>query len=446
MTRPNGIDTNYSYDNLSRLLSVLHQSGTSTIDGAAYTLDSAGNRTSKTDDYASVTSNYTYDALYELTQVTQGSTTTESYSYDPVGNRTASLGVSSYTTNSSNEMTANSNASYTYDSNGNTLTKTDSTGTTNYYWDYENHLTSVTLPASAGTVTFKYDPFGRRIEKVSPTATSILVYDGDDLVEATDAAGSEVAGYTEGTNIDEHLAMVHGTTNNFYQQDGLGSVTSLTSSVGSIVQTYAYDSFGNTTASSGSLANLSRFTGRDLDTETGLYYYRARYYTSQIGRFLSEDPLGFVGSGPNFYDYTFNSPDNLIDPTGLYTGWEFVKDVGTFSEAFADVLTIGSASRLNDALAKYNGGGPAVVDRCSWVHTAGTTAGVAFGIIYGATAGATWEGRAGDLFGRGGPVNGGFFNRGFIRFGWYWDGPQNADAIGLRIGPARGFHLPFYYP
>jgi YD repeat-containing protein len=128
LTRPNGIDTNYSYDSLSRLLSVLHQSGTSTIDGAAYTLDSAGNRTVKTDELANVTSNYTYDALYELTQVTQGSTTTESYSYDPVGNRTASLGVSSYTTNSSNELTADSNASFTYDNNGNTLTKTDSTG------------------------------------------------------------------------------------------------------------------------------------------------------------------------------------------------------------------------------------------------------------------------------------------------------------------------------
>jgi YD repeat-containing protein len=67
MTRPNGITTNYSYDNLSRLLSVLHQAGVSTIDGASYTVDAAGNRTSKTDQRAAVTSNYSYDALYELT-------------------------------------------------------------------------------------------------------------------------------------------------------------------------------------------------------------------------------------------------------------------------------------------------------------------------------------------------------------------------------------------
>jgi YD repeat-containing protein len=94
MTRPNSVTTNYAYDNLSRLTSVLHQLSGSTIDGASYTLDSAGNRTAKTDQLAAVTSNYTYDAIYQLTQVTQANNTTESYSYDAVGNRTASLGVS----------------------------------------------------------------------------------------------------------------------------------------------------------------------------------------------------------------------------------------------------------------------------------------------------------------------------------------------------------------
>jgi RHS repeat-associated protein len=319
MSRPNGIDTNYSYDSLSRLLSVLHQSGTSTIDGASYTLDSAGNRTAKTDDYASVTSNYTYDALYELTQVTQSSTTTESYSYDPVGNRTASLGVSSYTTNSSNEMTANSNASYTYDSNGNTLTKTVGTDTTSYAWDYENRLTSVTLPGSGGTVSFKYDPFGRRIEKILPSATRLFVYDGASLVEATDGSGSEVASYTQGPNIDEHLGMSRGTSVSYYEQDGLGSVTSLTSSSGSLAQTYTYDSFGNQTASSGSLTNFFRYAGREFDTETGLYYNRARYFNPATGRFLSPDPIGFAG-GIDFYQYAINNPVAYTDSFGYAPG------------------------------------------------------------------------------------------------------------------------------
>ena len=71
MTRPNGVATNYSYDKLSHLLSVLHQAGTSTIDGDAYTLDAAGNRAAKTDYLAGVTSNYTYDKIYDVTQVMQ---------------------------------------------------------------------------------------------------------------------------------------------------------------------------------------------------------------------------------------------------------------------------------------------------------------------------------------------------------------------------------------
>ena len=166
MTRPNGVATNYTYDNLSHLLSVLHQLSGSTIDGATYTVDNAGNRTAKTDNRTSVTSNYTYDAIYELTQVMQGGSTTESYSYDPVGNRLSSLGVSSYTNNPSNELTGTSNASYTYDYNGNMTGKTDSTGTTQYAWDFENRLTQVTLPNSGGSLTFKYNPSGQRIQKV----------------------------------------------------------------------------------------------------------------------------------------------------------------------------------------------------------------------------------------------------------------------------------------
>lgn len=75
------------------LLSVLRQTGTNTIDGATYLYDPAGNRTSKTNLLNNVTENYTYDLIYQLTQVTQGSTTTESYSYDPVGNRLSSLGI-----------------------------------------------------------------------------------------------------------------------------------------------------------------------------------------------------------------------------------------------------------------------------------------------------------------------------------------------------------------
>jgi len=316
MTRPNGLKSVYAYDNLSRLLSVLHQSGSTTIDGASYTLDNAGNRTSKTDKRNAVATSYSYDSIYQLLSATQGATGTESYTYDAVGNRTSSLGVASYTTNSSNEMTANSNASYTYDNNGNTLTKVVGSNTTTYAWDFENRLTQVTLPGSGGSVSFKYDPFGRRIYKSSSSGTSIFAYDGDNLIEEVNSSGGVVVRYAHGQNVDEPLAMLRGGTTSFYQADGLGTGTSLSNGSGALVQTYTFDSFGKQTASSGSLTNPFQYTGREFDSETGLTFNRARYLDPGTGRFLSEDPIGFWG-GSNFYAYVRNNPTKFTDVFGL---------------------------------------------------------------------------------------------------------------------------------
>jgi RHS repeat-associated protein len=268
------------------------------------------------DKQTNVTSNYTYDSIYQLLTAAQGGSTTESFSYDPVGNRTASLGVSSYTTNSSNELTAMTGASFTYDYNGNTTSKTVSSNTTNYSWDYENRLTSAALPGG-GTVSFVYDPFGRRVKKVSSSGTSIFAYDGDNLIEETNSSGTVVARYSQGLNIDEPLAMLRSSTTSYYNADGLGSVTSLANTSGTLAQTYTFDSFGKQTASSGSLVNPFQYTARESDSETGLYYYRARYYDPVEGRFLSEDPLRFRADLGNFYEYNYADPTNFIDPYGM---------------------------------------------------------------------------------------------------------------------------------
>ena len=338
LNRPNGVNTSYSYDSLSRLLSVLHQAGTVTLDGASYGYDNAGNRTSKTNDLNNVTENYTYDPIYQLTQVTQGLTTSESYSYDSVGNRLSSQGMSPYSYNSSNQLTSTPSANFTYDGNGNTSTKADASGTTTYTWDVENRLTSVTLPGTAGTVTFKYDPFGRRIQKSSPSGATIYLYDASNSVDELDQSGTEVAHYAQGAGVDEPLAALRSGTTGFYEQDGLGSVTSLTDSTGAVLNLYTYDSFGNLTASTGSFVNPYQFTGRDFDSETGLRYYRARYYDQRIGSFISEDPIGF-DAGFNFYRYTDNSPVNYIDPWGTCIIYLFFESptadkTGFFQHAF----------------------------------------------------------------------------------------------------------------
>jgi RHS repeat-associated protein len=310
LTRPNGITTNYGYDSLSNLLSVLHQSGNTTLDGASYSYDPAGNRSSKGNYLNGVTSNYTYDPLYELTQVTQGASTTESYSYDAVGNRLSSSGVPTYNYNPSNELTSDSLGSYAYDSNGNTLT--DASGKS-YSWDFENRLLSAVVPGT-GTVNFKYDPFGRRIQKSGPLGTTNYLFDGANSVEEVNSTGSVLARYAEG-GLDQPLSQLRSGTTSYYESDGLGSVTSLSNPAAAVTNTYSYDSFGRLTASGGALTNPFQYTGREFDTETGLYYYRARYYDPSGGRFLNEDPLGFA-SGVNFYPYVGNSPTGFTDPSG----------------------------------------------------------------------------------------------------------------------------------
>jgi RHS repeat-associated protein len=265
----------------------------------SYTVDNVGNRSSRTALPGNTSDSFTYDAIYQLTQVVQGGNTTENYAYDNVGNRTSSHLSASYTVNSSNQLTATSSATYTYDNNGNTLTKTDASGTTTYTWDHENRLTSVALPGGGGTVSFKYDPFGRRIQKSSPAGTINYVYDGANIVAEYDAGGTLQASYVQGAGIDQPLSMTRAAATSYYHADGLGSITSLTSNVGSIVATYTTDTFGRPLASTGTVVNPFRYTGREWDSEIGAYYYRARYYDAANGRFRSEDPIQF-NAGVNF--------------------------------------------------------------------------------------------------------------------------------------------------
>jgi RHS repeat-associated protein len=172
--------------------------------------------------------------------------------------------------------------------------------------------------AAEAFFSFKYDPFGRRIYKSSSSGTSIYAYDGVNLVEEANSSGAAVARYTQqGINTDEPLAMLRSSTTSYYEADGLGSVTSLSNGAGSLAQTYTFDSFGNQTASTGSLTNPFRYTAREFDTETALYYMRTRYFDPATGRFLTEDTIGFDGDGPNFYAYVGNSPTDFTDPFGL---------------------------------------------------------------------------------------------------------------------------------
>ena len=93
----------------------------------------------------------------------------------------------------------------------------------------------------------------------------------------------------------------------------------MTDALGFIVNDYTYDSYGRIETSSEAVANPFTYTAREFDSESGLYYYRARYYEPDSGRFLSEDPIGFAGGDVNLYRYVRNSPINFRDPLGLET-------------------------------------------------------------------------------------------------------------------------------
>jgi len=123
--------------------------------------------------------------------------------------------------------------------------------------------------------------------------------------------------YIRTLNIDEPLARVKADGSvRYYQTDALGSVIALTDDSGVVKTIYAYDPFGNTTVTGEASDNPFQYTGRENDGP-GLYYYRARYYSPELQRFISEDPIRLDGGNINFFSYTKNNPINYKDPDGL---------------------------------------------------------------------------------------------------------------------------------
>jgi RHS repeat-associated protein len=187
-----------------------------------------------------------------------------------------------------------------------------------------------------GGVPFAFSPAKGTVR------SSLFAYDGDNLIEETNSSGTAVARYSQGLNIDEPLAMERSSATSFYDADGLGSITSLSNSAGALAETYTRDSFGEHTGSTGSLTNWFQYTGREFDTETSLYYYRARYYDPQLGRFLSEDPWHFEG-GIDFYRSASNNVTVFADPFGNQDCESGVKCRGVRDRklGFLKVLTLG---------------------------------------------------------------------------------------------------------
>jgi RHS repeat-associated protein len=185
-------------------------------------------------------------------------------------------------------------------------------------------LPAVPPPEPAATnwryLEYTYDASGRRIEKKYDYETvTKYVYDGDDCIAEYNAYNQLKRKYIYGPGVDQPICMIDTMTSpavmSYYHFDALGSVVALTNSSGNTVEVYEYDVYGRVGASDASHPNRIMFTGREYDKETGLYYYRARYYNPQIGRFLQTDPIGYRDS-MNLYRCCRNNPVGFDDPWG----------------------------------------------------------------------------------------------------------------------------------
>ncbi|HME00025.1 MAG TPA: RHS repeat-associated core domain-containing protein [Terriglobia bacterium] len=354
----NGTTAAYTYNGNDWVTNLQHSFGVTPIAGFAYVYDNEGNKKceNKLQNLAQSEA-YQYDAIYRLTHYAVGTlnvspptctvagvpSTQTQYTLDPVGNwqqKVTNAITETRVHNAVNEITSITDtppgtaASLSYDLNGN-LTA-DSLYT--YAYDEENRLTLVTRKSDSRMVgQYQYDALSRRVQKIAdpatpstPTTTQYF-YDDARVIEEQNGGGTQ-ATYVYGNYIDEVLTMDRPAgTPYYYHQNELWSVEAVTDSTGTPAERYSYDVYGFVTVTNGTGTSISQnawntphsaignpwvFTGRQLDEETGLHFYRARYYDPNKGRFLQRDPVEDE-DWMDLYEYVSDMPTFAADPLGL---------------------------------------------------------------------------------------------------------------------------------
>jgi RHS repeat-associated protein len=249
----------------------------------------------------------------------------QSYTYDANGNRSSGTIIGT-----GNRLLSDGQFSYQYDSEGN-LTRKTVTATGEYQefqYDHRNRLTQWSrLQSNNGLVEsihYTYDALDRRILTTVHSASGIetsrtlTVYDGLQAWADLDSSGNPIERYVYSDELDDLVASYDPVDGlQWYLTDHQNSIRGVVDNTGTLINTIVYDPFG-TVVSQSDPSHSSRFlyAGRELDSTTGLYDFRSRWYDSGSGRFLSEDPISFVGGDSNLYRYVSNSPMNFTDPLG----------------------------------------------------------------------------------------------------------------------------------
>ncbi len=310
VTYPNGADTILQYYPLNRRLYSIttNSNAAGGIQNLTYSYDNVGNIT-QIDDLlvASRSQSFQYDDLNRLTQAqsaSYGGTGIITYQYNTIGNMTSNSQVGNYSYNTNgvrpHAATLAGTNSYAYDANGNMVTR----GGVTIAYNYDNR------PASVGSTSFVYDYSGQRVKK---TGSSTVVYIGKHYECVNGVCKKYI--FAGG----QRIAMKQGSSVLYYHSDHLGSSSVVTDPNGNNAEEIYYYPYGGSRQDSGGANVRHKYTGQEFDDETGLYYYNARYYDPQLGRFISADSIAPAPANPqtlNRYSYVGNNPIIYTDPSG----------------------------------------------------------------------------------------------------------------------------------
>ncbi len=315
------LDLDYTYDDLGRVIQIVE-----TDQGTARTLD------------------YTYDLLGQLVEVRVDGAVSEAYTYDANGNRLSGRGVTEATHNAEDELLTYGSRTFSY-SAGQLTSVTDGGLTTTY--DYGTHGQLRAVDDGTTVVSYEHDAFHRRVGKrVDGTLVQGFLYqDQLNPIAELAADGTVRSRFVYASRAHVPDFMIQGGATYAFVTDHLGSVRYVAdTSDGSIAQRIEYDAFGQVLSDSSPGFQPFGFAGGLYDSDTGLVRFGVRDYDPSVGRWTARDPIGFGGGQANLFVYVNNSPQDHIDPTGL------------FGNAARKVLVGGFLSRLGSAFFGAVGG------------------------------------------------------------------------------------------
>ena len=372
--------SDYTYDQAGRLRGLSHFRGQTTFVEYTWNFDAA-NRMTQYINSVDGTADYTSDATGQLTAADYDYQSDESYQYDANGNRVTANG-STYTTGTNNRLLSDGTYRYLYDAEGNRTHRfidanangqldAGDTDITQYTWDHRNRLTKVSHRPSYGAavdwvIRYWYDYQNRMVRKLGDLngdgdyeQKQNLVYDGNQVVMDFRRTGSGLVQtgdlewrYLWGPAVDQILAEENvdngaDETVQWTLTDHLNTVRDIAkynpgSDMTTVVNHLVYDAFGRVTSESNpAVDSLFLFTGRPFDSDTRLQSNINRWYDAHVGRWLSEDPIGFAGGDGNLYRYVGNGTLRSSDPSGKNPSdalWKYWNN-GRLPKAWAIDLT-----------------------------------------------------------------------------------------------------------